>query len=589
MPSKKERSLDSLRTILFPDLEQKLQQLTERISEVDRKFHDESLIETLQPVIGDLLERKVSSSREEMAVALAPIMGNAIKHQVQEAKDDIIDALYPVIGKTIRKAVAEAMRKLATTLNRKIERALRRSFFKRRLQAKIAGIPERDLLLKAAIPFQVEEIFVIHKDSGLLLAHVSSKQAGVTVDEELISGMLTAIKDFVSEAFRTEHDRDLDEIQYGESKIKLEMGHCFYLAIVVSGVEPDQFSEEVQQLSRHIHNRYHKPLRQFDGDITQFRDMPQLLQRFLAKFHPQPREDQPQESKPYLLYLLLLLAIIGAGVLAWKQVPRFLARRQIYQNIKARIETVPDLRDQHIRYRLSGGQLVLSGEVNSLRQRAIVDSLVKTIKNIGEVDNRLAIKTTGAHWRQTVAAIKQRMKQSAAFRSVQADFIIEDNCLIIEGTAPNLQTKRDIGFLVSDVSGVKFVVNNLKISRQDQSGMEQAKEIVHNYKILFDVNGYDIPTEEQAKLDSIYRYVQNLENIKLVIKGYSDNLADSIYNLKLSEQRARSVFDYLTTMGLPDTTLIIRYYGERDSLASNLTAAGRAQNRRVEFDIISQR
>jgi len=587
MQSKKDRPLEALRKIILHEDELKLQQLEKELTALKEQIaNKESLISSLDPIITDLLERKISYSKQEMAEALAPIMGDAIRHQIAEAKDDVVDALYPIIGKTIRKSVAEAMKKLVETVNQKIDQALRRSLFKKRIQSKITGVFTGELVLKDAMPFQIEQIFLIHKESGLLLSHVSSEQAGVTISQDLISAMLTAIRDFVSEAFKTDKDQELDEIQYGDSKILLEMGHYSYLAIVITGIESNQFRDDFHRLSRQIHNRYYKPLRQFDGDITQFGEMPKLLDRFLQRYDTKQAVKKPKKSKPYLLYLLLIILLICLIISGINRVPRYLVNRKIQNKVMAKIEAIPKLNNQNVKYRLSNGRLTISGTVNSVQQKEKVDSLVHTIEEIRSVDNRLKIRDLDAFSREVISQIRQQMSQSVNLRYLNPNFIVEDDQVIIEGKVPSLKTKRDLGYLVSEISGVNIVINNLEIHKKNEFSIESAKKFLSDYIIYFDVDSATIPDKENEKLDAIFNYVRGLENIKLVIKGYSDNLAEADYNLQLSEQRARSISDYLTAKGFPDQNVIVEFYGEENAIASNETEEGRAKNRRVEFDIV---
>jgi outer membrane protein OmpA-like peptidoglycan-associated protein len=537
MQSKKDQSLDTLRKILLQKDQRKLKQLEQELSSIKQQIADkESLILSLDPVIADLLERKISNSKEEMAEALAPIMGDAIRQQIADAKDDVVDALYPIIGKTIRKSVAEAMKKLVETINQKIDRALRQNLFKKFFYSKISGVPEGELVLKDAMPFKIEEIFLIHKESGLLLSHVSAKGTGVKVDEELISGMLTAIRNFVSEAFSSGEEQELDEIQYGDSKILLNMGHYSYLAIVISGIEPAQFIDDVHNLSRKIHNRYFKPLRQFDGDITHFSEMPKLLNSFTRGYDAKQNVRKTQKSKPFLVYIFIGLLLIFLFVFALKKIPDYLANRKFLGKIEKTSESIPELSSEDV--------------INQIHQQM---SRVEDLKNLAP------------------------------------KFIVHNEQVIIEGTVPNIEIKRKLSYLVSEISGVKFVINNLEIQDDQDVLLEHAKSFLDSCVIYFDVDGDAVPQRENPKLAAVLNCTRGLNNIELVIKGYSDNLADSVYNLKLSEQRARSVSNYLISRGFPIENIVIQGYGKQSAIASNQTEEGRAKNRRVEFDIIRKR
>ncbi|MCI0494673.1 OmpA family protein [candidate division KSB1 bacterium] len=530
MMSKNDNSIEALRQILLQDDLIKLQKLEDDLFDLQQTIADkESLIASLDPIIADLLERKIAVSKDEMAEALAPVMGEAIRLQVAEAKDDVIDALYPVIGKIIRKSVAESMKKFIDSVNQKIEQTLRSRLFKKRVQSKLTGIPESQLILKDALPFKIEEIFLIHKESGLLISHVSSQETEVKVNEEMISGMLTAIRDFVSEAFTTKEPGDLNEIQYGESKILLEMGHHSYLALVVSGFQPADFQNDMRNLGRRIHNRFAKVIRQFHGEMTNSGEITKYLSRFFEKYNGGTLQKAPVKSKSYLLYLLLLLSFLAIAFFAIRKIPDYLFERQAKHSI------VSDLPAE-------------------LNQR-----------------------------------INARLSRSANLQAAKPRFIFEADQVIIEGEAPDLPTKRDIGFIVSEVTGIRLVINNMMIVKKPQFSLETVRNFLKPLTIYFDVNNASIPDDEIFKLDSLLHYVQNLNDVKLIVKGYSDNSSTPAYNLSLSEQRANEVAEYLKAKNLPARQINVEYFGMENPAASNDTESGRARNRRVEFDVQKER
>jgi len=590
MQTTKDKSLEALRRIILEEDEKKLMRLEEELSNLKIQIADkEALLDSLEPVIADLLERKIISSRDEMAEALAPIMGEAIKRQVSEAKEDVVDALYPVIGKAIRKSVAEAMKKLVESANQKIDQTLRRRLFAKRIQSKITGVPEGELILKDTLPFHIEEIFLIHKASGLLIAYVSSSQAETTVDEELIGGMLTAIRDFVAEAFKTEQKQDLNEIQYGDSRIILEMGRYSYLAVVVSGVIPGDFKDHLQKLDRRIHNRYFKQLRQFNGDMTELGEIAKPLQRYL-KTHNLEREPAiPQKQRPYLLYFLSFVLLAVLLVISAFKLTDYLNHRKIINAAEERFETASQLRQQDLKVDLKEGWLIVTGSVDSSHQVALIDSLLHPIKGIEGVHNRVILKMPQALNTRILEQIQQKMSQSKNLNHLKPRFIFDGDQVIIEGEVADLKAKRDLGFLVSEIPGVRIVTNNLKILDEKEISIGQDRDFLKEQTIYFGKNEVIISEEQFDKLQAVLEFIETRNNAKLVIKGYSDNSDDFDYNLKLSEQRAQTVATYLMSKKLPANDIIIEFFGEENPIASNETEAGRAENRRVEFDIIPKR
>ena len=313
------------------------------------------------------------------------------------------------------------------------------------------------------------------------------------------------------------------------------MGHYSYLAIVISGIEPARFNDDIHNLSRKIHNQYYRPLRQFDGDITQFGEMPKLLKRFTRKYDAKPGIKKPQKSRPYLLYILIGLLLISLTLFAIKKIPGFITNWKTQNASRKTTEAIPNLSSHEM-----------------------------------------------------INHILQRMSQSADFQNIQPDFIVEDNHVTIEGKVPSIEIKRKLGYLVSEIARVKIVINNLEVNKNIELSIEEIRVFLRENMICFEADDAVIPEFEFGKLNTIIEYLAGCEDT-LAIKGYSDNLADSAYNLNLSEQRAQSVADYLTARGFPASRIAIETYGEQFPIASNETEDGRAKNRRVEFDIIRKR
>ncbi len=114
---------------------------------------------------------------------------------------------------------------------------------------------------------------------------------------------------------------------------------------------------------------------------------------------------------------------------------------------------------------------------------------------------------------------------------------------------------------------------------------EDANEI-RNQKIHFDFNKSTIKENSYAILDTIAASLKARPDITHVrIIGHTDSIGSNQYNQKLSERRASAVRDYLHDKGVKPERMSHFGKGETEPIASNATAAGRAKNRRVQFDI----
>jgi len=103
--------------------------------------------------------------------------------------------------------------------------------------------------------------------------------------------------------------------------------------------------------------------------------------------------------------------------------------------------------------------------------------------------------------------------------------------------------------------------------------------------VLFDLNKATIRPESGEALSSIADIMKEYPTTVFLIGGHTDSQGSDAYNLNLSKERAASVREYLITKGIPTNRLTSEGYGESMPIASNKTAKGRQDNRRVEISL----
>jgi len=103
--------------------------------------------------------------------------------------------------------------------------------------------------------------------------------------------------------------------------------------------------------------------------------------------------------------------------------------------------------------------------------------------------------------------------------------------------------------------------------------------------VFFDFDKTELKPESFVELDKLVDYLRT-NNIRIEIGGHTDDQGTDEYNDRLSENRAKSVYDYLISKGIPAERLQYKGYGKRVPIADNSTEEGRAENRRTEFKII---
>jgi outer membrane protein OmpA-like peptidoglycan-associated protein len=113
---------------------------------------------------------------------------------------------------------------------------------------------------------------------------------------------------------------------------------------------------------------------------------------------------------------------------------------------------------------------------------------------------------------------------------------------------------------------------------------ESARGLIVNMSdVLFDTGKYSLKPNTQISLAKVSGILQAYPGLKLQVEGYTDSVGGEAFNQKLSENRADAVRDFLVTQGVQADNISATGYGMAKPVADNATAAGRAQNRRVQL------
>jgi outer membrane protein OmpA-like peptidoglycan-associated protein len=112
--------------------------------------------------------------------------------------------------------------------------------------------------------------------------------------------------------------------------------------------------------------------------------------------------------------------------------------------------------------------------------------------------------------------------------------------------------------------------------------------IVNLAGVLFDLNQATLKTESQLKLAKLAGILMLFPDMKLSIEGHTDSTGSEDWNLKLSVDRARTVYEFLMNQGISQERMKYQGFGSSRPIASNDTEANRAKNRRVELIVLKE-
>jgi len=137
------------------------------------------------------------------------------------------------------------------------------------------------LLIRRRFRVDIEEVFLVYRD-GLLIYHLS-RSLSQDKDEDVLSGMLTAIQQFVRDAFVYGEHRELHMLDFGEYRIMIERGTHVYLAVVYSGKGAAVVRRRVRSVLDHVESAYGRVLEDWDGDMDKVAGARDVIREHLLK------------------------------------------------------------------------------------------------------------------------------------------------------------------------------------------------------------------------------------------------------------------------------------------------------------------
>ncbi len=164
----------------------------------------------------------------------------------------------------------------------------------------------------------------------------------------------------------------------------------------------------------------------------------------------------------------------------------------------------------------------------------------------------------------------------------------------LEEQFAQLQSQVDDNTAKADANSQAIAANaqaikDIKIESVKDSNNLDAIKLVLGNSVLFKTNSYTLSPAAQAALSKVAYNLKQFPNTDVTVVGFTDNTGTQAINDKLSLQRAQAVRDYLESQGVASNRMKAIGDGWNNPIASNATAEGRAQNRRVEIYITADK
>jgi hypothetical protein len=261
----------------------------EQISRLDKRLNDP---EMRAQDVGEILgTAKIRKSLEQV-----------IRTILKREPDVVVEVIKPVLLVAVRKAVADAFREFTENFNQVTEKSLSLRSLRWRWEALRTGRKFSEIVLSRSLLYSVREVFLIHKETGILLEQTARE--AVTKDADMISSMFTAIQEFVRDSFIGTENTALETIEAGALKLWIQHGTHAMLAGAMDGTPPVELKTIFRNALTDIQENFGAELQTFAGDVTPFeRTRPVLEKCLLGRSAAKPR-------RPVSLWVLYGVCVV---------------------------------------------------------------------------------------------------------------------------------------------------------------------------------------------------------------------------------------------------------------------------------------
>ncbi|PSM51109.1 flagellar motor protein MotB [Chroococcidiopsis sp. CCALA 051] len=555
-----EEAIAELRDLLFgPELQAKLDKSQLRVEDVSRVLPEAIILRSLQD--------------DQLTQAAVPTVEQAIQTSVRRDLNTLSDALFPIIGPASRKAAMAALKTFVATFNQALDHSLTPRSFRWRLEAMQTGKSFAEVVLLRTLVYRVEEVFLIHRQTGLLL-HSLAVDPTATQDADLVAAMLKAIQDFVQDSFKVKQQDRLDALEFGELTIWIEQGPQAILAGIIRGHAPKELRENFQATLETIHKKFYQPLLNFRGDDTPFEASKSYLENCLQSQY------QTNSDKPSPLLLLLIGGLLCT--LGWWSFMSFQARQkwQAYLNtlnLQAGIVVVSA--DSHFgKYYISGLRDPLAADPIQLISDAEIDP-----------------KNVVSRWQpyislepQFVTKRAEKLLQPPKTTSLKVD---RNGVLYMTGIAPRqwiAQAKK----VAPNLPGVTQLQTEHLTEAELQELLKTKTELEREILLFVNDRPQLLPNQQQ-KLEKVVAAIQKLtkiapivnKDVRIEIKGHADSDGSTEHNMSLSQARAKQILSTLVSQGIRASDLTTIGVGAQEPWQQKASQNNREMNRRVSFKV----
>ncbi|BAY89232.1 MULTISPECIES: OmpA family protein [unclassified Tolypothrix] len=513
-----------------------------------------------------------SKQDKQLGEAIVTTVETALQNSIQQDQNRLSETFFPIIGPATRKAISTALEEMLQSLNQTLEHSLSPQSLQWRLEAKKTGKSFAEIILLRTLIYRVEQVFLIHRNTGLLLQHLIAPQV-TTQDPDLVSAMLTAIQDFVRDSFSVGTEDGLQSLQFGELTIWIEEGPQAVLAAIIRGKPPQEFRLTLKDALEKIHLRLSSEMNDFVGDTEPFITSKPYLEACLAEGYKLPLK----RNYTYAWGFLSTIAI-ACGIWGFVTIREQFRWHSYVQKLESQPGiVVVNTEQRQGKHFISGMRDPLAVDPKKLIQQANINP-----------------KSVIAQWQpyisldpQLITLRSEKLLQPPKTVTLKVD---ENGILNATGAAPRqwISQAKNLWRFIPGVT--QFNDNNLQDIALVQ--LNSYKQQLEQEMLFFSEGTTELIAGEVNKLPNLAIKINQLldiaqslnKNVSLQISGHTSTTGTEQINNLLSQARANKILAELTAQGINPSQL--KTEGLGDTALPSQPELAPAGNRRVTFRVL---
>jgi outer membrane protein OmpA-like peptidoglycan-associated protein len=564
-----QHALEELRHLIVAPEQEGLQQIRDRLDNMDRRAEDVS------SVVAEAIQmRREHGDDQALAEALAPTIQETLRESVRKDPHVLADALFPVMGPAIRKSISETLRAMLESFNEALEHSLSLRGIQWRIEAFRTGKPFAEIVLMHSLLYRVEQVFLIHRETGLVLNHVVAP-AVATQDPDMVAGMLSAIQQFARDSFNSAGEETLGSMNFEELEIWLEGSPDAVLAAVIRGHAPSDYRLQMKEALENIQQNFSSALADFKGETGPFRAAGDRLHQLLEARFVQKEEGKSKHRAAIIAAAIALAIVIGwigySSYLLWEW-SRFLAalRQQPGIMVISGYKSGGRYHVQGFRDPLAPDPAKLLTEAGFDPKKADLD-----LTPFYSVDDPIVLRRAN-----------ELLHPPAGVRLSE-----KSGVLSAEGIAPPkwIAQFEERALWIAGVNSIDVA----RLQNSDRVEFNRLKGALESVILVFPIGRAELEPGQETALAQAAKDVQNLlteadhlsEAVTIEIVGHTDSSGVEATNLPLSKQRADQIFSVLRHAGVKAAMMQPHGVATSEPLRTEDTEDGRRYNRSVTFKV----